>query len=322
MRILMTSLVAFAALFTAAGGDARAEYPTKAVKIIVPFAPGGPTDVMARLVAQKLSENLKHQFFIDNQAGAGGNIGMGNAAKSPNDGYTLLFVSSSFVVNPSLFAKIPYDPFKDFQPISNVGVAPNVLVVHPSVPAKTVKELVELIRANPGKYSFASAGTGTTPHLSGEMFKLSQKLDMVHVPFPGAGPAIQSTVGGHTLIAFTSLPPTVAHAKEGKLRALAVTAKKRSSALPDVPTLGEAGLQNQEADTLQALLAPAGVPKEVTELLHAQIVKILADPEIKQRFAQLGFEPVGNTPAEFTQQIKNEIAKWDAVIKGAKLQVQ
>jgi tripartite-type tricarboxylate transporter receptor subunit TctC len=311
-----------AALFAATAGDARADYPTKAVKIIVPFAPGGPTDVMARLVAQKLSENLKHQFFIDNQAGAGGNIGMGNAAKAPNDGYTLLFVSSSFVVNPSLFAKIPYDPFKDFQPISNVGVAPNVLVVHPSIPAKSVKELIELIRANPGKYSFASAGTGTTPHLSGEMFKLSQKLDMVHVPFPGAGPAIQSTVGGHTLIAFTSLPPTVAHAKEGKLRALAVTAKKRSSALPDVPALGEAGLQNQEADTLQALLAPAGVPKEVTELLHAQIVKILADPEIKQRFAQLGFEPVGNTPAEFTQQIKDEIAKWDAVIKGAKLQIQ
>jgi tripartite-type tricarboxylate transporter receptor subunit TctC len=322
MRILTTSLVAVAALFAATGSDAKADYPTKAVKIIVPFAPGGPTDVMARIVAQKLSEHLKHQFYIDNQAGAGGNIGMGNAAKAPNDGYTLLFVSSSFVVNPSLFAKIPYDPFKDFQPISNVGVAPNVLVVHPSVPAKNVKELVDLLRANPGKYSFASAGTGTTPHLSGELFKLTQKLDIVHVPFPGAGPAIQSTVGGHTLIAFTSLPPTVAHAKEGKLRALAVTAKKRSSALPDVPTLGEAGLTNQEADTLQALLAPAGVPKEVTETLHAEIVKILADPEVKKRFDQLGFEPVGNTPDEFSKQIKDEIAKWNAVIKDANLKIQ
>ncbi|HWM81887.1 MAG TPA: tripartite tricarboxylate transporter substrate binding protein [Pseudolabrys sp.] len=319
MRILTTSLVALAALFTATGGDAKADYPTKAVKIIVPFAPGGPTDVMARLVAQKLSDNLKHQFYIDNQAGAGGNIGMGNAAKSPNDGYTLLFVSSSFVVNPSLFDKIPYDPFKDFQPISKVGFAPNILVVHPSLPAKSVKELIDLLRSNPGKYSFASPGTGTTPHLSGELFKLTDKLDMVHVPFPGAGPAIQSTVGGHTLIAFTSLPPTVAHVNEGKLRGLAVTAKKRSGALPDVPTLAEAGLPNQEADTMQALLAPAGIPKDVLDTLHSQIVKILADPDVQKRFAQLGFEPVGNSPSEFTQEIKEEIEKWRKVINDAKI---
>jgi len=319
MRILTTSLVALAALFTATGGDAKADYPTKAVKIIVPFAPGGPTDVMARLVAQKLSDNLKHQFYIDNQAGAGGNIGMGNAAKSPNDGYTLLFVSSSFVVNPSLFDKIPYDPFKDFQPISKVGFAPNILVVHPSLPAKSVKELIDLLRSNPGKYSFASPGTGTTPHLSGELFKLTDKLDMVHVPFPGAGPAIQSTVGGHTLIAFTSLPPTVAHVNEGKLRGLAVTAKKRSGALPDVPTLAEAGLPNQEADTMQALLAPAGIPKDVLDTLHSQIVKILADPDVQKRFAQLGFEPVGNSPSEFAQEIKEEIEKWRKVINDAKI---
>ena len=322
MRVLTTSLVALAALFTVASNNAQAAYPDKPVKIIVPFAPGGPTDVMARLVAQKLSDNLKQQFFVDNQPGAGGNIGMGNAARSPNDGYTLLFVSSSFVVNPSLFDKIPYDPFKDFLPISKVGVAPNVLVVHPSVSAKSVKELIKMLRANPGKYGFASPGTGTTPHLSGELLKLSEKLDMVHVPFPGAGPAIQSTLGGHTLIAVTSLPPTVSHAQEGKLRALAVTAKKRSPALPDVPTLEEVDLKNQEADTMQALLAPAGTPKEIIDTIHTQIVKILADPDVQQRFEKLGFEPVGNTPAEFAEQIKEEIAKWDTVIKGAKIKAQ
>jgi tripartite-type tricarboxylate transporter receptor subunit TctC len=190
------------------------------------------------------------------------------------------------------------------------------------VSAKSVKELVDLIRANPGKNSFASAGTGTTPHLSGELFKLSQKLDMVHVPFPGAGPAIQSTLGGHTLIAFTSLPPTVPHVREGKLRALAVTAAKRSSALPDVPTFAEVGLPNQEADTMQALLAPAGVPQEIIDTLQAQITKILADPEVKAKFDQLGFEPVGNSPAAFAKEIKDEIAKWGKVITDAKIKVQ
>lgn len=322
MRMMTTFLVALTALFTVASNHAHAAYPTKSVKIIVPFAPGGPTDVMARLIAQKLSDNLKQQFYIDNQPGAGGNIGMANAARSPNDGYTLLFVSSSFVVNPSLYDTIPYDPFKDFLPISKVGVAPNVLVVHPSVSAKSVKELIDMLRANPGKYGFASPGTGTTPHLSGELLKLSEKLDMVHVPFPGAGPAIQSTLGGHTLIAVTSLPPTVSHAQEGKLRALAVTAKKRSSALPDVPTLDEVGLKNQEADTMQALLAPAGTPKEVIDTVHAQIVKILADPDVQRRFEQLGFEPVGNRPEQFAEQIKEEITKWDTVIKGSKIKAQ
>lgn len=322
MRVLKASLVALAALLTVASSNVQAAYPDKPVKIIVPFAPGGPTDVMARIVAQKLSDNLKQQFFVENQPGAGGNIGMGNAARSANDGYALLFVSSSFVVNPSLFDKVTYDPLKDFLPISKVGVAPNVLVVHPSVSAKSVKELIDMLRANPGKYGFASPGTGTTPHLSGELLKLSEKLDMVHVPFPGAGPAIQSTLGGHTLIAVTSLPPTVSHAQEGKLRALAVTAKKRSSALPDVPTLEEVGLKNQEADTMQALLAPAGTPKEVIDTLHTQIAKIVADPEVLKRFEQLGFEPVGNSPAEFAEQIKEEIARWHTVIKGANIKAQ
>ena len=218
-------------------------YPDRPVKIVVPFAPAGPTDVIARIVADKLSANLGKQFYVENRAGAGGNTGTGQVATSPPDGYTLIVVSTGFVVNPSLFAKVPYDPIKDFAPISNIAVSPNVMTVHPSVPAKTVKELVELVKANPGKYSFAAPGAGSTPHLSGEIFRISQGIDMVTVQFTGAGPAIQNTVGGHTPIAFTALPPAAPQVKEGKLRALVVTSEKRAPGFPDVPTVAEAGLR-------------------------------------------------------------------------------
>jgi tripartite-type tricarboxylate transporter receptor subunit TctC len=296
-------------------------YPDKPVRIIVPFAPAGPTDVVARLIAAKLSERLGRQFYVENVAGGGGNLGMGQAAHAATDGYTVLFVSSSYVVNPSLYARIPYDPYKDFEPVTVAGDAPNILLVHPSVPAKTVKELVALIRANPGKYNFASAGTGTTPHLSGELFKLSLGLDLVHVPFGGAGPAIQSLAGGHTPIAFTSLPPAIPLIQDGKIRALAVSAKKRVSILPDVPTLAEAGLPDQEADTFQAVLVPAGTPKEIVDRLYREITAIVALPDIKQRFEVLGLDPIANTPAEFAAQIKVEIAQWAKVIKGANIKV-
>ena len=302
---------------TTAGG-----YPNRPVKVIVPFAPSGPTDVTARIVAQKLSDLLGQQFYIENQAGAGGNIGMGNAAKAAPDGYTILFVSSSFVVNPSLYPKIPYDPYKDFIPITNVADAPNLLIVNPSVPANSVKELIALIKSHPGTYSFASAGTGTTPHLSGELFKLASNLDIVHVPFGGAGPPVQSTVGGHTPIAFTSLPPSVPMVRAGKLRALAVSSTTRSATLPDVPTMEESGLTGQEADTFQAMLVPAGTPKAVTDLLYQQVVKIVGMPDVKQRFAELGFDAVANTPEEFAAQIKIEIAKWGKVIKEANIKAE
>ncbi len=244
-------IVTVAALTFAAASPAQTppgNYPEKPVKIIVPFAPAGPTDVVARLIATKLSERLGRQFYIENVTGAGGNTGMGQAARSAPDGYTILFVSSSYVVNPSLYPKIPYDPYKDFIPVTVAGDAPNILLVHPSVPAKAVGELIDYIRANPGKVSYASAGTGTTPHLSGELFRLSMKLDIVHVPFGGAGPAIQSLAGGHTPMAFTSLPPAIPLIQDGKIRPLAVSAEKRVAALPDVPTLAEAGLADQEAD--------------------------------------------------------------------------
>jgi tripartite-type tricarboxylate transporter receptor subunit TctC len=296
-------------------------YPDHPVKIIVPFAPAGPTDVAARLIAQKLSENLRQQFFIENQGGAGGNLGMGNAAKAAPDGYTVLFVSSSYVVNPSLYAKVPYDAYKDFAPVTVAGDAPNLLSVHPSVPAQNVKELVDLIKA--GKYNnVAHAGVGTTPHLSGELFRLTFGLDFAAVPFPGAGPAIQSAVGGHTPIIFSSLPPAVPMIKDGKLRALAVSSSKRAAVLPEVPTFAEAGLADQEADTFQAVLVPAGTPKEIVALLHREIVKAVASPEVKERFATLGFEVVANTPEQFAAQIKAEIPKWGKVIKAANIRVE
>jgi tripartite-type tricarboxylate transporter receptor subunit TctC len=299
-----------------------ANYPDKPVKIIVPFAPAGPTDVVARLIATKLSERLGRQFYIENVTGAGGNTGMGQAARAAPDGYTILFVSSSYVVNPSLYPKIPYDPYKDFIPVTVAGDAPNILLVHPSVPVKTVGELVNYIKANPGKVSYASAGTGTTPHLSGELFRLSMKLDVVHVPFGGAGPAIQSLAGGHTPMGFTSLPPAIPLIQDGKIRPLAVSAEKRVAALPDVPTLAEAGLPDQEADTLQAVLVPAGTPRPIVDFLYREIKTIVALPDIKERFAVLGLDPVTNTPEEFAAQIRKEIAKWGKVIRDANIKME
>jgi tripartite-type tricarboxylate transporter receptor subunit TctC len=297
-------------------------YPTRPVRLIVPFAPAGPTDVFARLLAQKLSTNLGQQFFIENQVGGGGNIGMGNAARATPDGYTVVFVSTSYIVNPSLHPKLPYDPYKDFAPVTLAAISPNLLSVHPSIAAKDVRELIAFLKANPGRYSFASAGVGTTPHLSGELFKLSQKLDLVHVPFNGSGPAIASTLAGHTPIAFTVITPAVPQVREGKLRALAVTTPKRSPALPDVPTLAEAGLADQEADTMQGILVPAGTPKPVIDLLHREIVKVMALPEIKERMAELGFEAVANTPDEFSARIKAEIPKWGKVIRDANIKAE
>jgi tripartite-type tricarboxylate transporter receptor subunit TctC len=321
VNVISRSLACVVALVLAGPAVAQT-YPSKPVKVIVPFAPAGPTDVIARLLGQKLSEALGQQFVVENQAGAGGNIGIGNAAKAAPDGYTILVVSSSFVVNPSLYDKIPYDPNNDFAPITMAAASPNVLVVNPSVAAKSVKELVALINANPGKYSYAMPGAGTTPHLSGELLKLSAKLDLVTVPFNGAGPAVQSVVGGHTPIGFTALPPTTPQVKAGTLRALAVTGAKRSAALPDVPTMAEAGFPGQEADTLQGVLVPAATPKEIVALLHRELVKAIAAPDLQQRFAELGFDAAGTTPEQFAAQIKDEIAKWGKVIRAADIKVQ
>lgn len=304
-----------------AGGAAAQTYPERPVRIVVPFAAAGPTDVIARLIADQLSTSLGKQFYVENRPGAGGNTGTAAVAQSPPDGHTLLVCSTGFVVNPSLFAKVPYDPVKDFAPISIVAVSPNVLTVHPSVPAKTVKELVALIKANPGKYSYASPGVGSTPHLSGEIFRISQGIDMVTVQFTGAGPAIQNTVGGHTPVAVTALPPATPQIKEGRLRGLMVTSAKRVRALPDVPTAAEAGLEGQEAYTLTGLLAPAGTPKAIVDLLHREVLKMVAEPAVQKRLEDLGFEVVANSPQEFEARIKTELVKWGNIIRDAKIRI-
>ena len=313
-------LAAGAGLLLASAGLAQSPgYPDRPVKVIVPFAAAGPTDVVARLITQKLSEKYGQQFYIENVAGAGGNLGMATAGRSPPDGYTILFVSSSYTVNPSLYAKPPYDPDRDFAPVTKAAGSPNGLFVHPSIPAKSVKELVDLLRANPGKYTFASPGIGTTPHLSSELFKLTFALDFALAPFPGGGPSIQSVVGGHTPMCFQAIPPATPLVKDGKLRALAITAKTRSPALPDVPTLDELGIKDQEAETMQGVLVPAGTPKPIVELLQAEIARIVNLPDVRDKMLAMGLEPDGMSSAEFAAYIKADVAKWKKVIADAKI---
>jgi tripartite-type tricarboxylate transporter receptor subunit TctC len=320
MITLMRCVALCLALVTAPAAFAQ-HYPNKPVRIIVPFPAGGPTDVVARLIAYKLSEKLGQQFVIENQGGAAGNLGMGAAAKAAPDGYTILFVSSSYVVNPSLFAKPSYDPDKDFIPITKAGAAPHAIIVHPDVPAKSVKELVGLMKANPAKYSIASPGLGTTPSLSIEMFRQTFSLnDVVVVPFQGGGPSIQSTVAGHTPVSFQAIPPATALIQEGKLRALAVTAEKRASALPQVPTLKELGIEGQEAETMQGILVPAGTPKDIVALLEREIRAIVAGPDVREKMLAAGIEPDGGSSESFAAYIKAEIAKWKQVIVAAKIQ--
>jgi tripartite-type tricarboxylate transporter receptor subunit TctC len=290
--------------------------------VVVGFAAGGPSDVIGRIVAQKLSEALGQQFYVENIGGAGGNTAAGQVARAAPDGYTIHIISTGFMVNPTLYAKVPYDPIKDFSPVTLVAFSPNVVVVNPSVPAKTVNELVQLIRDNPGKYSFAGPGVGSTPHLSGEQFRIAFNLDLIHVPFTGAGPAIQSTLGGHTPIAFTALPPALAAVKDGQLRMLGVAAAERSAAVPDVPTFAEQGVKDQESDTLTGLVAPAGTPKEIVDLLQKEIAKAVAQPDVKEKLAALGFVPVANTPEAFGQRIKLEIEKWGKIVRAAKLRIE
>lgn len=320
MTTLIRCLAVLAALFW---GHASAQtYPSKPIKLIVPFGPGGPTDVIGRIVAQKLSEAWGQQIYVENLPGAGGNTGIANAARAPADGYTILVVSTGFIINPSLYAKVPYDPMKDFTPITLVAASPNVLTVHPSVPANTVQELIALIKANPGKYSYAQPAIGSTPHLAGELFKMRYDLDLAMVPFTSAGLAMNSVLGGHTPVGFTALPPAIPLIQEGKVRGLAVLSAKRVPGLPDVPTMAEAGVADQESDTLTGLVAPAGTPKEIVERWQREIARIVALPEINQRLIQLGFVPVANSPEAFGERLKVEMEKWGKVVRDAKLRIE
>src|SRR6201995_4286683 len=295
MRIFY-GIIAAALLLAGAVPSWAEGYPTRPVRIVVGFNAGGPTDVIARLVAQHLSDSLGQQFVVENVPGAGGNLASGQVARATPDGYTLMAISTGFMVNPSLYAKVPYDPIKDFAAVTLVAASPNVVVVNPQVPAKTLPELVQLIRDNPGKYSYAGPGVGSTPHLGGELFRLTYKLDLVHVPFTGAAPAVQATIGGHTPIAFTALPSSMSAIQAGQVRAIGIAATERSPQIPDVPTFAEEGVKDQEADTLTGIVAPAATPKEIIDLLAREIAKAVARPDVKERLAAPGFFPGAHTP--------------------------
>ena len=302
-----------------AGASFAADYPVRPVKIIAPFAAGGPSDFVARLLADKLSQSLGQQFYVEDHAGAGGNIGMTQVARSAPDGYTILVASSSFVVNPSLYAHAPYDPFKDFAPITLAGASANILLAHPSVPAKTVKDLIALLQANPGKYAIANAGLGTTPELAAELFKLDFKLDQPSVPYNGGAPAVQAVIANQTPIGFANLTPASPHVLAGTLHGVAVTSLKRSAALPDVPTMIEDGVQGQESETMQGVFVPAGTPQPIVDLLNREIVKALHQPDVQAKCKQVGLDIVADTPAEFAVYIKKEVDRWHKVIVDAKI---
>ena len=301
---------------------AQGTYPNKPIRLIVPFPPGGTTDILARSVGNELTKSLGQPVVVENRSGAAGNIGADAVAKSAPDGYTLLMGTvGTHGINSGLYAKMPYDAVKDFAPITIVAAVPNMLVLHPSVPAKTVKELIDLAKANPGKITFASSGAGTSIHLSGELFKTMAGVDILHVPYKGSSPALTDLVGGQVNIMFDNMPSALPLVKGGRLRAIAVTTSKRSATMPDLPTMAEAGLPGFDASSWFGVLAPAGTPKDIINKLNAAIVKALGTPEMKDKLSSQGAEPIGNTPEQFATHIQSELVKWAKVIKesGAKV---
>jgi len=305
-----------------APGGATPSYPARQVRIIVPYPAGGPTDVMARLVAQHLTEGLGQNFFVENLTGASGVVGTGTAANSPGDGHTILFVTNDFAVAPIVSSKVPYDAVKSFAPVTIAAASPQVVVVHPSFPAKTMRELVAVAKASPDKYNYASLGVGFGQLSSERLFRLGLGLDVVRVPFPGASPIITSTLAGHTPIAFLGLPPAAPHIKEGTLRALAVTSPRRSPVFPDVPTMDESGVPDQQSELIIGVLVPAATPKPIVDLLQRQIARIVALPDVKGRLDALGFAAVASTPEAYAAQIKADIETWSKVVREANIKVE
>jgi len=319
----LCTAVAVVSLLATSLATAAESYPTRPVKIVLPYPPGGPGDVIARVLAQKLSEHMGAQFYVENLPGAGGTIGTGAAAKAPADGYTILMVNQDFIVQPIIKARVPYDAFKSFAPVGLVATAPEMISVHPSVPANDIKELLALLKANPGRYSYATPGHGTSPHLACErLFRISYGLDVIPVPFQGGGPAVQSAIAGHTQIIHIIAPAVAPHLKEGTLRALAVASKVRTPAFPDVPTLEQAGVPNHEVAFWIGGVVPTGTPNEIVDLLQAQFAKVMALPDVKERLSVLGFEPVVNTPEQFAAHMQAESQTWSAVVRDANIKIE
>jgi len=318
----MALAAGIAALVASAPIATAADYPTKPVTLMIGFAPGGPSDVMARILTRKLEELLKQPFVIENRAGAGGSIAGTAVARTTPDGYTVLLATGSMLaINVSLYKNLGYDPEKDFEPISLIGTQTNVLYLHPSVPAKSFAELIAHAKANPGKLSFGSGGNGTPAHLAGELLKIEAKIDITHVPFRGTGPALQSVIGGHVPMAFNPPSPLLPHIQSGAIRPVAITTLKRTAVLPDVPTIAESGFPGFEATTWHALVVPAGTPKDVIAALHRATVATVNDPAVRKALVDLGIDVVGGTPEELRAYLKSEIPKWAEVVKasGAKV---
>ncbi|MBL0123249.1 MAG: tripartite tricarboxylate transporter substrate binding protein [Betaproteobacteria bacterium] len=316
--LFMAATFIFASAALQANAQGAGSYPNKSIKIVVPFPPGGATDILARAIGFELQKAWGQTVVIENKPGAGGNTGADLVAKSPADGYTLIMATvGTHAINMSLYAKMPYDAVKDFEPVVLVAGVPNLLVVHPSVNAKTVRELTALAKSQPGKLNVASSGNGTSIHLSAELYKQMAGVDILHVPYKGSAPAVADLLGGQVQMMFDNMPVSLPHVKAGKLRALAVTSMTRSAALPDVPTMDEEGLKGFDATSWFGLLAPAGTPKDIVAKLNAASVKALASAEMRERLAAQGAEPMGNTPDQFAAFIKAEIDKWAKIVKAS-----
>ena len=317
--------VIWLALFGIAAADRTAvaeTYTSKPVKLVVPYAPGGPNDLVARILAQKLGEGLGGSFFVENTAGAGGTIATGQAANAAADGTTILVANQDLIVQPIIKAKVPYDPFKSFTPVSLAVSAPEMIVVHPSLQVKDLKELVALLKANPGKYSYASPGYGTTPHLACVwLFNLENGIDVTHVPFQGAAPAVQSVLAGQTPVFHNVLPAVAPHIRAGTMRPLAVASSNRTPYFPDVPTIGEAGYPGHEVGFWMGVFVPVGTPKDLVDVLNKQVARIMTLPDIKERMATIGFDPTVSTSEELNDHMKAETDKWSKVVREANIKI-
>jgi len=313
--------LAGAAAASAAGSNAAwpQAYPSRPVRLIVPFSPGGAVDIIGRIIAQKLSDSLGAQFYVENIPAGATNVANAMTAKAPPDGHTLLFATSSFVINPSYYRKINYDPIGEFAPIALTAVSPHVLSVNPAMPVANVKELIALVKKNPGRYSYASAGTGQSAQLAAELFKLAYGLDIVHVPFNGGAPAMAATIGGHTQIAFNALPSAASFIKDGKVRALAMTSRRRDPEFPDVPTFAEQGVTDQESAFFVGVVAPASTPRDIITRLNRELVRIVALPDVREKLNFIGYTGETDTPDEFAAMMRAEIAQWAKVIRDSRI---
>jgi len=315
-------LIPIAAGVLACAGAVHAQsYPSKSIRYVVPYAPGGSTDIVARVLALKLSEAMGQQVVVDNRPGAGGAIGADIVAKSPPDGYTMVTaVTSIMAINQFLYRKLPYDPEKDFAPVTQVGSLPLILVIHPSLPAKNVREFIAIAKAKPGQLNYGSSGVGTATHMTTELFKAMAGVDLVHIPYKGSGQVMGDVIGGQLALIFDQIVSSLPHVHGGKLRMLAITSAKRFPSLPDLPTIAESGVPGYESISWAGVAVPAGTPKEIVARLHAEIVKVLAMPDIRERFLRDGIETIGSTPEQFSEHIRRERIKWAKVVKdsGAK----